>query len=203
VYSLSRWLDVKSKALKERLGEPEDLPTVEDTKQLIQLQMTERLKTYMEEVKTEAQVEAAPLRSHKRALVKHHRESREALRAKQEERALQESKARQASIPRGLRSLWSRLTGEYQSKIKAAERDYQRCEERDKAEREALIAKQLAERRVLQAEFRHFKTRYQERMRTLRQEMAWYMEMGQAPERKPTLKPTQTRRRDHGFEPGF
>jgi hypothetical protein len=200
VYSLCRWLDIKSKQLKEHLGEPENLPTVEDTKQLIQQQMTERLKAYMEEVKTEAQVEAAPLRSHKRALVKHHRESRESLRAKQEERSLQEVKARQASIPRGLRSLWSRLTGDYQSKIKSAERDYQRCEDRDKAEREALMAKQLAERRVLQAEFHQFKNRYQERMRTLRQDMAWYMEMGQAPERKPTLKPTQTRRRDHGID---
>ncbi|MDX2085765.1 MAG: relaxase [Candidatus Melainabacteria bacterium] len=203
VYSLSRWLDVKSKALKERLGEPDDLPSVEQTKQLIQHQMTDRLKTYMEEVKTEAQVEAAPLRTRKRALVKYHRESRESLRARQEERALQEAKARQASIPRGLRSLWGRLTGEYQSKVKAAERDYQRCEERDKAEREALIAKQLAERRVLQTEFQQFKTRYQERMCTLRQEMAWYMEMGQAPEMKPTLKLSQARRRDRNFEPGM
>jgi hypothetical protein len=49
VYSLSRWLKVKTKALKERLGPAENLPGTQEVKARIAERMTDRLKTYIHE----------------------------------------------------------------------------------------------------------------------------------------------------------
>ena len=51
VYSLSRWTGVKTKDLKARLGDPKELPGVEDAKAQLRERMTPRLETYRADLK--------------------------------------------------------------------------------------------------------------------------------------------------------
>jgi len=50
VYSLTRQLGLKKADLEKRLGKPQDLPSVTETKQIISRKLTGQFKTYFDEI---------------------------------------------------------------------------------------------------------------------------------------------------------
>lgn len=79
IYSLSRWSGVKSKELAQRLGEPENLQTVETAKAMIAKRMTPRLNKYVAEVTESAIEDLRGFEAQRNEMTKRHQIEREAL----------------------------------------------------------------------------------------------------------------------------
>lgn len=146
VYSLSRWLDQKPKALKERLGSPKELPSTDEAKAYIAERMAAKIQGFAEEAdKTLKEANARKL-----ALREKQRIARATLSDQQVQRADQEAQARAARFSTGLRGIWDWLSGKTRKIKRENEEHADRCWARDVKEKNDLIAIQLNERRALQ-----------------------------------------------------
>jgi len=177
VYSLSKWAGVKTKELKQRLGSPKNLLSVQEVKEDHAQKMTKRLKEYINEVRQERSKKFEPLKGASLIIRERHRAARERLEIKQAERHIVEEKQRTSRLPKGLFGLLSRLTGKHQRVEKQNRIEAQQCHERDKQEKHELMDQQLQERGRLQEQIHKFREEHNEITLQLRQDIGRYMEM--------------------------
>lgn len=182
VYSLSRWLDIKTKALKERLGNPENLPSVETVKANLDKKLVQRIHQFTEEINQNHQRRFSPFLAQKEKMVKRHQESRTLLAEKQGKRQQQANKHRQARLKKGIRSIWDRLTGKHGQVQKQNEIEAYQCYLRDQTEKDTLIFCQLKERSTLQNGFETLKLAQQKEINRLKDAL-----FSKLPEEKITL----------------
>lgn len=152
VYALSRWLGLKSKEVRARLGDPNALSSIGETEARITSLLSDRLQTFIAEVETSYQRKKQAFDKRRVRLVERHRAAREALRQVHTARNTLETKARALKLPVGLKALWIRVCGRYAQIVEENEIAAQRCLVRDRTERQRLIESQLQERRSLQHE---------------------------------------------------
>ena len=137
VWSLSRWRGVKTRALRDRLGKLEDLPYVEQARQL---------------AKDFRDPQSIPPNSEREAclkeLVKRQRVERAALIEAQQQRMAEELRAR----PKGLRKAFLWVTGQHKAFITRCEEEARAAKLRDAAERQAMIERHIAQRRAFELE---------------------------------------------------
>lgn len=153
VYSISRWTGIKPKELHAKLGDPEQLPSVDTAKQNISRQVSAKVQDLRDEAMASCDRRLRQLQSKRANMVAEHRAAREALRQTHEARRVIETKARSERLPKGLKALWSRLAGDYQAHCHEIEKEARACDLRDQSEIQKLIESQLKERRTLQHEF--------------------------------------------------
>ncbi len=91
VYSLSRWLGVKSRPLKERLGQPQKLPTVDETKNNIDQKIATRAQGFIRDVNKHHDKRISPLMAQKAQMKERHSKDRKALAEQQTKRQEQEA----------------------------------------------------------------------------------------------------------------
>jgi len=146
VYSLSRWLGVKAKELRARLGEFSELPSVEEAIALLNGQHSkpDNNKAHTRQI-MEHKAKVADLVLKQRA-------ERQELSQSQETRRIEEIKARQLRLPTGIRAVWARLSGQHQRICETLACETKASETRDSLEAQALIERHLAERRALDRE---------------------------------------------------
>lgn len=180
-YSLSRWVAAKSKELKARLGNVEDLPTTEQAKSFLSERMTENLCRYEQSAKKQAAQKRLPLVRELRELVRQQRIERQTLIDRQNTRRIAETRARIARFATGISGMWERATGEHARKCQINRQESQSCHERDRKELHDLIRAQLKERQELEKTIRFYREEEtQERLR-LRRELAAYVSAAQEP----------------------
>src|SRR5690606_7663820 len=100
---------------------------------------------------------ADKLASYRAEMTQHHRKARADLDVRQKSEWDDETRACAARLPKGLRGLWHRLTGKYRQIRRQNDQEAQRSRERQAAERQALIERQLEQRAVLQARIREMR----------------------------------------------
>lgn len=152
VYSLTRWIGVKSKEVRAKLGNPAQLPSAE-----------EALTWFKESGAEQGQADdpnsakhsdaVAALECRRVAMVERHRQLRSELSGHHEQRRIQETTSRAAKLPRGLKAAWLVLSGRYDALVRQLEEEANECAARDRTEMQELIQSQLVERRALQREF--------------------------------------------------
>ena len=138
IWSLSRWCGIKPKELRKRLGDERGLPTVE-------------------EVLAEGIVLPKPMRDasdpvldqRRTNLITRQRAERTALLEWQGARRIEDLKAQQARLPKGVRAAFMRVTGQFSKRVRELEAAAQTARQRDRAEQQRLIETHLAERRAL------------------------------------------------------
>lgn len=177
IYSLSRWSEVKTKELKEKLGDPKELPSIEKVKSEIAQKMTPKVEEYIAETKRKIEKDRQPLQQSIKTLKERHRNERQELRAHQTQRWTQEETKRYERLPRGIAGLWHRITGKYQQVRQLNELQTIRCERRDRNETQTLIEKQLEERNRLQTHVQNKRENDHKAMKELRQDIALYRDM--------------------------
>ncbi|GAB5470466.1 MAG: hypothetical protein Kilf2KO_34960 [Rhodospirillales bacterium] len=177
VYALTRWTGRKSKELKTRLGDLNDLPDVDTTKARIARQMTGLLKGYIKDVETALQVKEARLTSRKTEMRANHRAAREALRKAQVLRWSDETTQRAQRFRTGLQGLWDWMTGRSKQTARQNEQEAYDAYQRDRVEREALIKAQLTERRSLQTDLKEARHGHGTEIAQLRADIATYLTM--------------------------
>lgn len=192
IYSLSRWCSVKSKQLKERLGDPDKLPPVEEVKAKIEGKLRDKLAHFANEARAEFALAQAGLLEQKRKLVALQRHERQVLRELQLVRWMQEQRERLERFRTGLKGLWDRLTGRHANIAERNTNEVLRASERDDQERQALIDRQLEDRRALQRQIKALAMQREQELATLR---------GQRMELAQTYQPTMAhlhRKRQQG-----
>ncbi len=150
VYSLARWSGVKTKQLREKFGEPDNLPSVDQTQNMIRQNLSAKMRGHMAEMRKQYREAMKPYRAERQALVAQQRIERSKLKRAQALRWKQETKARAARYRAGLAGVYDLLTGKQRAIRKENEASVFLCTKRDQSERDALAFAQLKERRVLQ-----------------------------------------------------
>lgn len=138
IWSLSRWCGVRPKDMRARVGSERDLPSVQDVADGLR-----------ELPKQPVDSQNAAFEARRIKLVAAQRAERAALLEAQEQQRLAAIKARQTRLPKGLRGLLSRATGQYQATLRRFEADAKTAEQRDRLAQQGLVQRHLAERQAL------------------------------------------------------
>ena len=178
VYSLSRLSGAKAKEMKARLGNPKDLPTVEERKTWLSERMTDQLKAHVRELEQRQQKKGLALGFQRKQMVDRQRLARQGLKSSQASRWQEEERKRAARLPRGFKGLWGWITGGLKKVRLQNALEVAKADERDRAERQAMIAKQLSERRALQKQIKALRASQQKELNALGRDVAHYMLMG-------------------------
>lgn len=177
VYSISRWIDVRPKAIAAKLGEASALPSLAEVKKELAERMSAVLRRHIDQTRSELGEARIALEEKRRVLVLAQRRERSDLRDQQAYKTMEGLKRRTQRLPRGLKALWGWVTGSYGKLAKelAAEADQERRDH--EAERQALIHRQLSARKILQREVRAIRAREDREVSALNQDLNHYLTM--------------------------
>jgi len=177
IYAISRWVGVKAKDVKARLGNSDDLSSVEKMQQQLAEKFTDKLQQFVNEATSSHEKAEQRLKQKRQALVKRHRHERAHLKQVQETRRQQETQTRSSRLPTGLKALWFRVTGKYRAIKKQNEIEASQGKLRDQLEQQNLIDKQLRERRYLQHEIRLMRHQHGIQIKKLNRDMGEYLNL--------------------------
>lgn len=196
-YALSRYCGVKAKDVAARLGDAAHLPSVTERQRWLAERMEGKLAGWARDEAARYEKHALSLKFQRDQMVQRQRMLRRELDTAQAQRHDAEARERAARVPRGFKGLWGWVSGQNR-KIKFQNAlDAQRTQERDRIERETMIQKQLAERRVLQERFKAVRSKQHESVQELTRDVAHYARLG----RDVPDSALATKGKDQGREP--
>ncbi len=147
VHSIARRVGIKTKDVRERLGDETALPSVADTKREIARVMQARMEEFQREVATKEERERKDAEAKRATLKERQRAQREAFQQAAKRRQSAEEQERQARLRGGLLGIWDRLRGERKRTLERNAKEEAASRERDKTEQTTLTAVQLVQRR--------------------------------------------------------
>lgn len=185
VHAIARVIGERSKEVTARLGSPDDLRTVGDTRLHIARVVTPKLRSLMESADKVRTRDMVALNEKRQAMREKHHLDRQALHQTQCERGQQEARKRSERLRPGVKGLWDRLTGERRRTLEQNEREALAAIQRDRKQRDGLIAFQLRDRQELQRGIRYVRHRHAARVLELHRDIA-----KQASTEREVLRPT-------------
>lgn len=191
IHSLPRVLGLKTKAVDARLGGGSFKP-VETVRAGVAAKMTGAIKRHIADARAAFQNQSRALGSAKRNMTADHRTARTALVQRQRGEWDNATRERAARMPRGFKALWWRLTGQYKEVRSRNESEATAQREAQRAERERVVARQLAERRALKVEEMRLRSEQAARLKELRRDVGRFLGLsrgGDAPARTHQRKP--------------
>lgn len=180
VYSLSRMLGLKTKEVRARLGDGNALPSVADTQEVIGARMTPAIRRHVAESRERFKRQSEHLNKCKSEMTDRHRAARDDLRQRQKYEWDRENVARSQRLPKGLRGLWHRLTGEYQKVRAFNEAEARETRERHINERQGLIDVQRGERSALQSEIKQARHEQAKQLGELRRDIGRFLKFSKS-----------------------
>ena len=111
VYAIAKWTGLRTKDVRDRLGDGKDLPSVKQAKAASASRMTEMLRRHVAEAEAAFRKKAEALSEKRTVIVERQRRERADLAQRQQERAARESAERAKRLNKGFRGIWDRLTG--------------------------------------------------------------------------------------------
>ena len=202
IYSLSRWSGQKTKALKERIGNPDNLPSVDEAKHEIIAAMTPRLNRYRQELKQEHQEERSVWRAKADEMAQRQRRERERQKRAHEARERKARQARAQHIRKGLSGLWDRVTGKAARLQKQHEFAAWQALKRDRAERDELIWDQMQERQYLQRDVKTLRKRHRREREQLGREIGRALRFDREPRQERLRNEREALERQHELKRG-
>jgi len=160
VHSIAKWTGLKAKDVKAKLGSPENLPSVDETRSTIRSKVTDQMRGYIRDIKDRHHKDMEPLRDQLRDMNKTHCLERQRLKTGQEKRWTEETKLRSDRLNKGLRGLFDRLSGKAKSIRQQNELEARKSAIRDQDQRDFMVVEQMKERRLLQREFQKLRRRH-------------------------------------------
>jgi hypothetical protein len=175
VYSLPPMLDVKTKDVRARLGDGVDLPGDTETRKTIGEKMSPAIRRHIADSRARFEKRAATLGEYKAEMTRLHRQARDTLEDRQKTEAKEETRERAARLPRGVMSLWHRLTGKYQAIRKENEAAAEATQARHADELHTLIETQHSQRSMLQDRFTELRQAQARQLSDLRGDVGRYL----------------------------
>lgn len=189
-HALARVLGRKTKEVNDRLGTPDDLPSVEASKKEIAERVTPALRQHLAKARAQAKEEITALKSENISLRDKHRIDRAALDQVQQLEWDNATIERAARMPKGFRGVWSWITGKTRE-IRAHNSREAEDQKREHArDREALSDAQLHERSALQECIKTTRQNHAAHLKELRREVGLFLKLSRS----------SGRERDHSRE---
>jgi hypothetical protein len=188
VLSVARYTDKKAKEVRDKLGELDQLPSVDDAKAQIARDMSSAAMRYIQEARELHRREMEPLEARRQTITQQHTDERRQHDAAQQARWLEETRERSDRLRGGVRGLWDRLTGEHARIVQQNENEALRAFQRDRDQRQALIDAQLGERQQLQSKIEVARQRQAELLTELRSERERYRQISPEPHPIPPVR---------------
>ncbi len=154
VYSISRWVGIKAREVRARLGSPDNLPRVDEALGLLTAYLPEDYTEALLSIKADYRQKREGLEQQRKALAAEHLKARTALRHAQEQRLVKKSRQLVASLLTGFKAVWAKMTGQCQALQDNLIAELEAEKSIARNQRLALIEQQLAERRTLQQDIR-------------------------------------------------
>ena len=183
VYSLSRWLGVKKKELKQKLGDHEELPSADQAREFLQSRMRQGTEQLLAEKRAMFKERKKPVVQELRQLVNIQRQEREELLERQRERWVTETKARAGRFAKGMTGIWDMMSGKNAEIREINEQEAAAAHNRDRAEMEAMVRRHLDESRDLHKTLNFYKTQHREEEWQLKKQIAGHINAATAPEK--------------------
>jgi MobA/VirD2-like, nuclease domain len=190
VYSIPKLANVKTKLVRQRLGDEKALPRVADAKDQIAQEMLPKLDDYQQSLEAQNQQRRSEFDRIRKTLVQRQRIERQTLREKQETRRATENKERQARFRVGIGGLWDRLRGEHKRIQEQNEREASASLSRDRGQKDALVFRHIEQRRHITRSRNQDRTKLAELRQELMRDRKTYSQMKAPPEQR------EERRRD-------
>lgn len=199
VFSVPRMLGIKTKDVKAKLGDPNALQSVDQTKKKIKDKITDKIHDFVDQADRHHDDQLKPLHDQRKTMVVDHRIEREKLKRGQKHRWQQEAKQRSERLNKGLRGLWEKLSGSAAKITKQNEKEAWQCAKRDQSQRDDLIKAQMEDRKRLQKDIEKLRRKHAQGRRILAREIAQSIKMIDQPEQVQS----RTRTRSHVRGPSF
>lgn len=185
IHAIARVVGKRSKEIAARLGDADDLRSVGDTRLHIARVVTPKLRSLMEAADKARTYDMAALNDKRQVMRDKHHLDRQALDQTQREQAQRKARERSARLRTGVKGLWDRRTGEHRRICAQNEREALEAIQRDRKQRDGLIAAQLRERQELQRGIRYVRHRHAARVLELHRDLS-----RQASAEREALRPT-------------
>jgi hypothetical protein len=186
VFSVPRMLNMKTKDVRDKLGDPDDLRSVDETKVIIKDKVTDHIHSYVDQVDAKHKDDLEPLNTQKLEMRAHHRQERITLKAKQKQRWQQETRDRANKHNKGMRGLWDRVSGNYAQIKRENEKDAWNALKRDQEQRDNLVKAQMKDRRDLQRDIDKLRRKHTQNRSILNRDIAQTIRMSEQTERMKT-----------------
>lgn len=183
VFSVPRMLGVKTKEVKERLGDPSDLRSVDQTREHVKGRVSDRIHTYIDEVDQKHAEDIEPLNDQRMSMVAAHRVERAKLKQGQKQRWRDEERARNARLNKGIKGLWDVLSGRSKATKTQNEKDAWQAIKRDQLQRDNLVFVQMKERKKLQKDIESLRRKHAQNRRILARDMMHAMRASEQSDR--------------------
>jgi Relaxase/Mobilisation nuclease domain len=175
VYAIAKWAGLRTKDVRDRLGDGKDLPSVEQARAANASRMTDILRRHVAESEAAFRKKAEALAEKRAVIVERQRRERAELDKRQQERRARESAERGARLNKGFRGIWDRLTGAYGKTARRNELEAWDAAKRDRRERDVLIEAHLDERQGFHQLVREAKAAHGKEVAQLHRDIAGYM----------------------------
>lgn len=150
IFALARCIGLKTKQVRERLGDAAQFPDVETVLEENRLAITAQFSRLAKEARTTISADRHTLHAKRAAMIEAHRIERSKLLEGQKRRWEQEAQERQNRFKTGLGALWQRMTGAYRYIQQENQIAVYEALKRDSAQKQSMVTAQLAERRSLE-----------------------------------------------------
>jgi hypothetical protein len=150
VYAVARWTGIKTKELRDRVGDGTGLPTVTEAQAGISKSLSASLRKHLTSDKTAQKVTLQSAKDDLRKIVMKQRVERAQLQSKQNIRREMEAKERAGRFRRGLGIVIDVLSGRLFKLRKQNEAEAYACFVRDRGQRNQLVEDQRREREPFQ-----------------------------------------------------
>lgn len=188
VYSLPRWIGLKAKDLRARVGDETQLASVAAARRQFAEELRPTILRLKGELLGDVTQENRRLRQQAADALLRHRQARQEFCERLEQRRWEEARQRQSRFRTGLKGLWDLVRGET-ARIRAInEAEARAAERRDRAELDALIFTQLAKRRRMDDLRSQIAREFALRGRDIRDDLRAYGDIGGMPDEPPSRK---------------
>jgi hypothetical protein len=195
---VSRLIGGKTKDVKAKLGvEPPQL-SVADAQKVIAQRATVAVRALVEASREKFKEREAALKLRRAEMTERHRAERSNLTDTQKQAWIDGTRERQSRLPRGVRGLWSWITGN--SAIVKARNEQEANAQAERAERERfeVAERQRAERRELQRQIEELRKSQAEQLLGLRSDLGRYFKLARSADEARSAERGQGRERARG-----
>jgi hypothetical protein len=148
-YAIARYTEVKTKEVRDRLGGPKTLPSVEQTKPKSQRICLMKLQQHLADAEATKIKRSAAFEFKRQRLDEEQRKERQLLEQSHSKRWDAETKGRSQRLSKGLMGIWHRLTGKYEKTKRQNELDALVALQLDRQEKDELIFQHIQQRQQL------------------------------------------------------
>jgi hypothetical protein len=208
VYAIAKYTGIKTREVRDRLGDEKELASIEQAKSAISARMTGMLRRNIQEIETRHRLQSASFAFRKNQIVQRQRDERVQLEKNLAARWEKETLKRTQRLSTGFKGIWDRLTGQYAETRRQNEFEALKAVQRDRMEKDTLIFRHLEERQFLHRQRALARQENTKQVEALHQDIASYMKMAgrEPPELKSHFQATGSERsrgartREHDLE---